>query len=326
MKKKGFTLIELLVVISIIAMLLAILMPALNKVKKIAQRVVCGTNLKGLGTAQVVYAADYDDEYTVQGGSNRDLVWTNTTDGWQQLEGTMPWSGRTNITVGASLYLLVREADVSAKSFVCPSSAEQEFDGKNDFDRDIVELFDFGHVGWDDTTGPENCVSYSYHLPYEGGTGAGSGAKGRRAADGSRSASFAMMSDQNPFFDLRLTKGGLASDYSNAMDIVGPVGGPTNPTTTDDFDGLDKVLYQIANAQPHDRESQNVLFGDGHTENEKETDVGVKYDNIYTRQTDATEAGRRKGVFPSDQSSFIPYGGSDSVLVNDGELCPATGS
>ena len=66
MKKKGFTLIELLVVIAIIAMLLAILMPALNKVKKIAQRVVCGTNLKGLGTAQVVYANDYDDMYAQQ--------------------------------------------------------------------------------------------------------------------------------------------------------------------------------------------------------------------------------------------------------------------
>ena len=54
MKKKGFTLIELLVVIAIIAMLLAILMPALSKVKKIAQRVVCGTNLKGLGNDQTV--------------------------------------------------------------------------------------------------------------------------------------------------------------------------------------------------------------------------------------------------------------------------------
>ena len=69
MRKKGFTLIELLVVIAIIAMLLAILMPALSKVKKIAQRVICATNLKGLGTAQTVYANDYHDEYVVQGGS-----------------------------------------------------------------------------------------------------------------------------------------------------------------------------------------------------------------------------------------------------------------
>ncbi len=52
-KKKGFTLIELLVVIAIIAMLLAILMPALGKVKKLAMRLVCGTNLKGMGTAMM---------------------------------------------------------------------------------------------------------------------------------------------------------------------------------------------------------------------------------------------------------------------------------
>ena len=82
MKKKGFTLIELLVVIAIIAMLLAILMPALNKVKKIAQRVICGTNLKGLGTAQTVYANDYDDEYAVQ-GRGAAHTWGSYTDGWQ---------------------------------------------------------------------------------------------------------------------------------------------------------------------------------------------------------------------------------------------------
>ena len=45
MKKKGFTLIELLVVLAIIAMLLAILMPALGKVKRLAERLVCGTKL-----------------------------------------------------------------------------------------------------------------------------------------------------------------------------------------------------------------------------------------------------------------------------------------
>jgi len=45
-KRDGFTLIELLVVISIIALLLAILMPSLQRVKKQAQAVACMSNIK----------------------------------------------------------------------------------------------------------------------------------------------------------------------------------------------------------------------------------------------------------------------------------------
>ena len=325
MRKKGFTLIELLVVIAIIAMLMAILMPALSKVKKIAMRVVCGTNLKGLGTAQTVYANDYDDEYTVQGAGNSSLVWSVGTDGWQKTTGEMPWSSRTNITVGASLYLLVREADVSPKSFVCPSGDQQEFDGKNDFDLDIVDLTDFGNPAATISMGPEKCVSYSYQLPYVGGTAAGSGAKGSYAASGTLSAAFAVMADQNPYFDDKLTKGGLAADYSNAQDIVGPLGGPSPPAAGGDWEAIEKVLVQIQNAQPHDRESQNVLFADGHTSNEKRTDIGVKNDNIYTRQdTTADESARRRGVLPTSLSDTVPLNSSDSELVNDGPVVPNT--
>jgi len=54
--KKGFTLIELLVVISIIALLLSIMMPALDKVKRKAASVVCRNNLKQLGMAWFMYA------------------------------------------------------------------------------------------------------------------------------------------------------------------------------------------------------------------------------------------------------------------------------
>ena len=61
--KKGFTLIELLVVISIIALLLAILMPALGKVKAKAQAVVCGTNLKQYGMAGTMYTSENDDMF-----------------------------------------------------------------------------------------------------------------------------------------------------------------------------------------------------------------------------------------------------------------------
>ena len=60
-RKKGFTLVELLVVISIIALLLAILMPSLQAAREQAKRVVCASNLKQYGLAVYTYAADNDD-------------------------------------------------------------------------------------------------------------------------------------------------------------------------------------------------------------------------------------------------------------------------
>ena len=57
-KRQGFTLIELLVVIAIIALLMAILMPALQRVKKQARTVYCLNSLKQLGMAMTMYADD----------------------------------------------------------------------------------------------------------------------------------------------------------------------------------------------------------------------------------------------------------------------------
>ena len=62
-ERKGFTLIELLVVISIIALLLAILMPALGKVKEKAKEVVCRSNLKQWGQIFYLYTADNGDKF-----------------------------------------------------------------------------------------------------------------------------------------------------------------------------------------------------------------------------------------------------------------------
>lgn len=70
MKKKGFTLIELLVVIAIIALLLAILLPALGRVKQAAKRLICGTNLRNIGQAIVLYAEANDTELPPCNGSS----------------------------------------------------------------------------------------------------------------------------------------------------------------------------------------------------------------------------------------------------------------
>ncbi len=61
--KRGFTLIELLVVISIIAILMAILMPGLQRVKTQAQLTVCRNNLRNYGLTGRMYSDDCDGEF-----------------------------------------------------------------------------------------------------------------------------------------------------------------------------------------------------------------------------------------------------------------------
>ncbi len=287
MKRKGFTLVELLVVIAIIALLMGILMPALARVRQIAFRMVCGTNLSGIGKAMLIYANDYEDELPRSGGRNS--LWSARIPAWNALNrfsaygvGTDGSGGTANIS--SCFYLLVKYAEVTPKSFICKGdSGVSEFKPSNDGagDRDLIDLWDFGLE-------PETHCSYSYHMPF-----------GLYALTTSSEPGMAVAADRNPWQD---SPGASAKDIS----LFNPDGG--------------KESVKIGNAIQHQEDAQNVLFLDIHVGQEKRSFCAINDDNIYT-YWDGGDI--RIGGMPTIGSE--PANRLDSLLVTDGVGGASTG-
>jgi prepilin-type N-terminal cleavage/methylation domain-containing protein len=104
-KRKGFTLVELLVVIAIIALLMSILMPALQKVKNQARAVVCLSNMKQWALAWSHYTSDHNGSFPLGYGS----IYTYS-DQWEWL--MQPYAGKNY-----------------AKFWCCPAATRTPFEG-----------------------------------------------------------------------------------------------------------------------------------------------------------------------------------------------------
>ena len=91
---RSFTLIELLVVIAIIALLMAVLLPSLQKARHQARRTACAAHLKSCGRAGILYSNDYDGQFPychmeVSPGSGSYAVWVSSRRSDHETKGFM---------------------------------------------------------------------------------------------------------------------------------------------------------------------------------------------------------------------------------------------
>jgi len=307
MKRKGFTLVELLVVIAIIALLMSILMPALSRVRGLAQQVVCGSHLASMGKALMMYANDFHDQYVRAGGP--DSVWGPTAV-WDATKENLAFPGTTpnnKATIGACLYYLVKYGDVAPKTFICGGdTGAKEFRladhlPNNLNPQDITLAWDFGP--WNATTMDIlTYYSYAYQYPF---TRVAVSA-GYFPVNSLSDAGIVIMADRNPY--MVMTVDTTWNDGTHPYLYRG--------------DGGTVDTEKWGNSPNHKKDGQNILFNDCHVSFEREPYCGFNSDNIYTYYDATKPHPVQEGGLPSGtrcfSTTFYATTKTDSVLINEG--------
>ncbi len=324
----AFTLIELLVVISIIAILISILLPALAKARELANRAVCMANIRGIIQSMVTYAQSNDGTFpatpTVQSpgevGNGPDLPNNSAISGQTAQEVTALWyynmvypSGPP-VTPLACMWLLVLEGYDAPASFVCPSdplaqgpSLEYWTPPSNGF-TSATYVGNFGLMSpTQAVANPVNDVgageSYSIAFPWPTEYDAAIGANNMMPAQPGRWWTTDGADSEVPLVsDMAPVDGGGASTVSLGS---GPGTGAFQRVTTT-LPTANTYGPYIYNSGNHAGDGQNVGFGDVHVTWETSPYVGENGDNIFTY---TTATGVVNGTTDTNQRGTSGYPG-----------------
>jgi prepilin-type N-terminal cleavage/methylation domain-containing protein/prepilin-type processing-associated H-X9-DG protein len=283
LSRKGFTLVELLVVIGIIALLISILLPSLNRARETANRVKCGSNMRQIGQAILLYANENKGNYPRTRYLSTSTAVNGTWDTTSSNAAVDPFinagsGGLKDNDINRAIFLLIRTQDITPEVFICPSSNDE---------KDIYGAAAGISAQCKVTFTKAACLSYSMANPYPD-TNAVNNSYKLNATTG---AEFAIFADKNP---------AGAANY-------------TGLTTTNETSSSKDM--QLANSPNHQGQGENVLYGDGHAEFQQNPFCGSKRDCIYTVSGSTDGSNTNSKALPTNGGTCTPKWAGDSVLL-----------